>query len=234
MQSLCFSSADALPPGIEVFRLDLDLAREAEASDAWHVLIPDEHTRAARFVRNADRVRFAATRATLRQLLAQRMGCAPMDLVLGAGPHGKPFVQHAADPRLAPLFNVAHSGAHALIALADPAQVSDIGVDIERVDAGIELQAMAGMVFTPRERDAIDAAADPVAAFFLRWSGKEAVLKALGLGITEHLQSIGLQPDGAHGLAIETAMAEWASLQAGTLAAPQGYAAALAWRVVAR
>ena len=226
-QPIAFSSGTALPPGIEVFRLDLDLDEEAEASAAWRVLTPQEQVRAGRFVRRADRVRFATARATLRTLLAKHLDCAPADLVFGAGPHGKPFLEHAA----APLFNIAHSGAHALVALADPARVSDIGVDIERVDPGIELHAMADMVFTPQEREAIDAAADPVAAFFLRWSGKEAVLKAIGVGITEHLQSIGLRPDGPHGLAIDTPIAEWATVQAGVLAAPPGYAAALAWRL---
>ena len=119
---------EALSQGIEVFRLDLDLM--AELSDSLPHLTPEERRRAARFVRAADRLRFAQTRAAARRLLGRRLGCCPADVPLAVGVHGKPFVDE--DPQRAPVFNVSHSGVHALIALADPCGVLHLGVDIEQ------------------------------------------------------------------------------------------------------
>ncbi|GKT17865.1 hypothetical protein AVHY2522_16700 [Acidovorax sp. SUPP2522] len=58
---------DALPAGIEIFRLDLDL--QADAQQALQHLTPEERSRAWRYVRRADRVRFAQTRNAVRCLL---------------------------------------------------------------------------------------------------------------------------------------------------------------------
>lgn len=217
---------DALPPGIEAYRLDLDLA--SDPLHAWPILTPDERAQAARFAQRADRVRFAATRAAARRLLARRLHCCPAEVPLGRSRHGKPFVDD--DAQDLPLFNVAHAGAHALIAIADAACVRDVGVDIERCSAGMDTQAILGIAFTRQERDAVRAAADPLAAFYLRWVGKEAVLKALGVGLSQDLRSIGIRPAADRVLAVDCGRLAWTPVQAIALAAPQGYAAALAWR----
>jgi len=210
-----------LPAGIAVFRLDLDLDTEPGALRAS--LAPDEDARMQRFVQRADRVRFAAARTALRGLLAERMGCAALDVRFESGPHGKPFV------RGAPRFNVAHSGAHALIALADAAAGLEVGVDIERCTPGIDIAGMGQLVFSPAEREALRTADDPLAGFYLRWTGKEAVLKAIGVGIADHLQSIDIAPGAGDAIAIGTRMPAWAMARAVRLEAPPGYAAALAW-----
>ncbi|RST55765.1 4'-phosphopantetheinyl transferase family protein [Variovorax sp. MHTC-1] len=217
---------DALPPGIEAYRLDLDLTSDPMRS--WPVLTPGERAHAARFARHADRVRFAATRAATRRLLARRLDCCPAEVPFGETGHGKPFVD--GDAQDLPLFNVTHSGAHAVIAIADAACVRDVGVDIERCDAGVDTQAILGVAFTREECDAVWAAADPLAAFYVRWVGKEAVLKAIGVGLAQDLHSIGIRLAGDRLLAVDCERAAWTSVQAITLAAPQGYAAALAWR----
>lgn len=72
------SVREAMSQGIEVFRLDLDLS--AELSDSLPHLTPEERGRAARFVRAADRLRFAQTRAATRRLLGRRLGCCPADV----------------------------------------------------------------------------------------------------------------------------------------------------------
>jgi 4'-phosphopantetheinyl transferase len=105
-----------------------------------------------------------------------------------------------------------------------------VGVDIERCDAGMDTRPMLEAVFTQEECDAVRAAADPLAAFYLRWVGKEAVLKAIGVGLAQDLRSIRIRPAGDRVLAVGCEGAARISVQAVALAAPQGYAAALAWR----
>lgn len=217
---------DPLPAGIEVYRLDFDLT--IEASEARRVLTPDERAKADRFARTADRVRFTATRAALRNLLARRVGCEPAEAPLVASSHGKPFIECAVGN--APQFNVSHSGSHALIALGDARTVTEIGIDIEACKADVDVDAISSLAFTTCECEEVRNAADRLYALYTRWVGKEAVLKAIGVGVAGHLKSIGIRP-GANGrFALECAVPEWKNFQAVALNAPTGYAAALAWR----
>lgn len=220
------SVREAMSQGIEVFRLDLDLS--AELSDSLPHLTPEERGRAARFVRAADRLRFAQTRAATRRLLGRRLGCCPADVPLAIGTHGKPFVDD--EPHRAPVFNVSHSGGHALIALADPGGVLHLGVDIEQHKPDLDAEVMLDAVCTDQERASVRRTPDRLAAFYQRWVGKEAVLKAIGIGVAEHLRSIGISPGGDGRLAIACAVPDWNGFQAMALPAPPGYAAALAWR----
>ena len=216
---------DPLPAGIDVYRLDFDLGTEAAA--ARQVLAPAERAKADRFARTADRVRFTATRAALRSLLAQRVGCAPAEVPLASGPHGKPFLDVAGD---APLFNLSHSGAHALIVLGDARVVSEVGIDIEECKDDVDTEAIFSLAFTGRECREVRDAGDRLQALYSRWVGKEAVLKAIGVGVAEHLKSIGLHPGADGRYALECAVPEWTNFQAMALEAPADYAAALAWR----
>lgn len=216
---------DALPVGIEVHRLDLDL--NMEALKAWPVLTTEERRRASAFSRSADRVRFAATRAAARELLAARMECRPAEVPLSAGAHGKPFVDVDGD---APLFNISHSGRHALIVLADARDVREVGIDIEECRRGVDAEAMLDLAFTEHECREIRSEVDRLDALYRRWVGKEAVLKAIGVGVAEHLRCIGVHHDASGRLAVECALPEWTCFKAMPLVAPPGYAAALAWR----
>lgn len=180
---------------MQVWLLTLELASPVPEG-AWALLDEAERVRCLRFAQLADRVRFACTRATLRTLLASRLGCAPRDVVFEFGPNGKPA---AADPR-APRFNVSHSGEHALLAMSARREV---GVDIERHLAAEVLPELMD-VFTPPERAQCRQGQD-VQAFFDLWAAKEAVLKAWGEGIGERLQqmTVRLTPGGPHGLSVE-------------------------------
>lgn len=217
---------DPLAEGIEVYRLDFDLAAEPEA--ARQLLTPAERAKADRFARTTDRVRFTEGRAALRSLLAERVGCEPADVPLASSAHGKPFIELA--PGAAPPFNISHSGAHALIALGDARTVSEVGVDIEECRAEVDMEAIASLAFNDREFNEVRNAADRPRALYSRWVAKEAVLKAVGVGVAEHLKSIGIHFDAEGRIALESAVPGWTNFQAVALQAPPGYAAALAWR----
>lgn len=137
----------------------------------------DERERAARFHRREDGERFLFAHGTLRLVLADYLQCDPLALRFGAHANGKPFVE-GADIE----FNLSHSGALALIAVARGRRV---GVDVEQVRPMPDLERVAGRVCTPGERATLAGLASPQRdhAFLAMWTRKEALAKATGEGI---------------------------------------------------
>lgn len=142
------------------------------------LLSVEERARADRLRHAGARRDFIVSRAALRRVLGALLGLPPQAVELDIGAHGK--------PRLAaggPHFNLSHSGDLALIAVcADHA----VGVDLEQTGRGLtQLDAIAEAYFSPTERAAYAAlpAADRGRAFYRVWTRKEAVAKALGLGM---------------------------------------------------
>lgn len=209
----------SLTADVEAFRLDLDLVGPASDAD-WAVLSGDERERASRFFKHEDRIRSIATRAALRRLLAERLRREPGALRFTAGTYGKPLLQDAEGLE----FNVSHSGGFALIALS---RSGAVGVDIERRNETADVVGLARLTLSASERAAVGALG--AEAFFERWVVKEAVLKALGLGIAEQLQAFSVWPGaGERAYELRHAQEDWSSLCAWKLDAPSGYAAALA------
>jgi 4'-phosphopantetheinyl transferase len=173
------------PDDVDVWRLRFDFqdARPGEMP----FLDAAERAKAARYMRLPDQVRFASTRSALRALLGEALGMDPRDVPLVVSERGKPMLADSLGNTLS--FNVSHSGDHALIALS---QRRGVGVDIERINESIDWRGLARLVCTPEERQAIEDAPHPLqpAQFFRCWTAKEALLKTLGLGITEGLLAL--------------------------------------------
>ncbi len=150
-----------------------------------------ELERAARYRQPADRVRFVATRRTLRELLSRNLGVEPGRLRFATARHGRPELVGFANLS----FNVSHSGDHALIAISE---VRCVGIDIERIDPALDWQELMGLVCTEDERQALTV--EPIwlqrQSFFRCWTAKEAVLKTLSLGIAEGLRALTVGPAG--------------------------------------
>ncbi|MBY4899190.1 4'-phosphopantetheinyl transferase superfamily protein [Cupriavidus sp. AU9028] len=244
-----FGSTEPLPspvPQVGLWLLELREDADAATAEATvfaaaSTLSADELARCAALKRPADRVRFAATRSALRRLLAERMDCSATSLAFATSAFGKPLLAKPGAPR----FNVSHAGGCAAIAIADS---GDVGIDIERVNTDLaqqELRAMAAHCFTRRERGWLEGHAPQEwpGAFHTLWSRKEALLKALGLGIADHLQHVSVaiasEGEGRGNRSGDTVRSESARLAitAGELArirlhglqAPAGYVAAMAW-----
>ena len=236
---------EAIPSDVEVFRLDLDPGAEVPVEDR-QVLSREEAVRAGRFHHRADRVRFARTRAALRRLIGDRLGIAASAVRFDVNHRGKPRI-HCACSATPPLrFNVSHSGAHALIAVSPRRSV---GLDIERRDPDRDQAELWSLILSPRERAASERERPE---FFDCWSAKEAVLKAVGIGVGDHLQRLsvlmsgrddlfGGEPGEARSASPESAGTDrswfrlhcegvaWPGIRACRLPVPSGYAAALAW-----
>ena len=136
-----------------------------------------ERARAARFRRPGDGDRFLAAHGALRAIMAGYLQSDPRTLRFEVGAWGKPALAHS---DLA--FNLSHSGARALVAVARGRQV---GVDVERLRPIPELEGLMARVCTPEE--CAELAAEPPTqregAFLALWTRKEALAKMTGAGL---------------------------------------------------
>lgn len=148
-------------------------------------LSPDEMARAARFVFERDRRRFARGRARTRALLGGYLGIDAGQLRFEYESHGKPRLasgQGGSDLD----FNVSHSETLLAVAISS---AGPVGVDVEAVRCLDDRDALARRTFAPAEVRCLEslAAEDRDAGFFRAWTRKEAFVKALGEGLSHPL-----------------------------------------------
>jgi 4'-phosphopantetheinyl transferase len=164
--------------------LQIDPARQQALE---RQLRADERQRAGRFMCDEPRQSFIASRAALRSILGRYLGTLPTEVPIVCDGYGKPgLAGRAAESGLR--FNLAHSGQLALVAVAFGC---DVGVDVEALRPIEHWRGIAARYFHPDEAAAIAAAApsNRNAAFLRCWTRKEAILKAVGVGLAQSLQS---------------------------------------------
>jgi 4'-phosphopantetheinyl transferase len=181
----------AEPPVLEadethVWAVRLNIADD-EHDGCRASLSADESQRAAEFQVDGPRRQYIVTRAALRTLLGKYLDQRPESICFRIGPQGKP--QLVGEEAAAELkFNVSHSGDLALIVVTLGAEV---GVDVEQVRNVSHLEQIAKRYFHPEEAAEV-LSAQPAArgqAFFRCWTAKEAVLKAVGSGLSGRLDT---------------------------------------------
>jgi 4'-phosphopantetheinyl transferase len=164
---------------VQIWVLD-DSLIETACTALANTLSHDEQQRARSYRQAKHRHRFVARRSVLRGLLGAYLSCRPESLRFDVTPFGKPLLKEPNDARLA--FNVSHTEGTALLAFAWDCM---IGVDIERRTGNLDIRDVGRGVFSSIEQKAIDTAqADPAATLFKIWTRKEALLKALGTGLS--------------------------------------------------
>jgi 4'-phosphopantetheinyl transferase len=165
---------------VHVWRARLDWPPEY-VSRLEQTLSPDERERADRFYFPADQMRYLIGRALSRILLGYCLGIAAGGVRFEYNAKGKPgLATNLSQTSLN--FNVSHSGDFVLVALA---YGCSLGIDIERIRAYIDVDAIAERFFSVSER--LSLAALPASmrheAFFACWTRKEAYIKAHGDGL---------------------------------------------------
>jgi 4'-phosphopantetheinyl transferase len=161
--------------------------------EAWAVLSADERLRAEQFRIVAPRRRFTAARAALRALLSRYLDTPAAEIALTEDSNRKPRL--APQSSSMPLhFNLAHSDELSLVAMSHGCEV---GVDVERLRSVSHWKEIARRYFHEAESRAIlNSVREERAQMFLRcWTAKEAVLKALGVGLSGSLTSFAVPVD---------------------------------------
>lgn len=145
------------------------------------LLSPAERARAERVSDRQVALGFVLGRWLVRSVLGTALGISPEAVPLVEGAHGKPLLESGTTGDLA--FNLAHSGALAVLAVAAGAA---IGVDLECLRPLNDAQRLARRILTPREMRRYRGLAEHEreAVLFAAWVRKEAVLKASGAGVS--------------------------------------------------
>jgi 4'-phosphopantetheinyl transferase len=188
------------PPAFPTARVDIwrvRLDKPPQSGCEASILSPDEIARAGRFHFEKDRIHFTRCRRALRRILADYLAIAASEICFEYPTSGKPQLAADQNPR-ALQFNVSHSADIALIAVSSEHR---LGVDVERIRADLDVDALAERFFSLRERAGLRALPDHlrVSGFFACWTRKEAFLKATGDGLSFPLAdlSVTTHPDRA-------------------------------------
>lgn len=219
---------DAPPPfgarDIHCWLFALETAAGEDLLDA------SERGRAARFRFDRDRRRFIAGHDKTRRILGKYLDTPPQDLEFVAGDHGRPALKGGAVN-----FNYSRSEQWGLLAVS---QASILGADIEAVRMRDDLPDVARAHFSAAEQSALGAfsGAAWTDAFFNCWTRKEAIVKAMGLGLAASLSSFDVSVGPGERPEIERAVGESAVARKWALCAfnpLDGYQAAIATNIAA-
>lgn len=136
-----------------------------------------ERARAARFRFDQHRLGYAAAHALKRHALDRFTG-APRPWRFATGAHGKPRL----DPPFDRVhFNLSHTDGLVAVALS---RSGEIGVDVESTAREPDEATFARLILAPQERAELDGCEDRPNRLLRRWVAKEALVKAIGLGLS--------------------------------------------------
>lgn len=180
------------PPGLapgeaHVWAVPLGVGESVRRA-AFEALTEDERIRANEFRIEDARTRFVVTRGTLRILLGRYLERRPDEITFTVETYTKPCLALPNSAATDVRFNVSHSGELALIAVTTGCEV---GVDVEQLRPVKQMDEIAVRYFHRLEIDALQATKkkERSAAFFRCWTAKEALLKAVGSGISAALDA---------------------------------------------
>lgn len=167
---------------------------ESLANTLFLGLSQDEQLRAMRFVFPRDRIRFIIARARLRQILSRYLDCLPEDITFTYNAYGKPNLSVIMPGDIQ--FNVSHSHSLALYIVTQGYQA---GIDVELIENQSDREAIAARFFAPGEIAALQALppAERPLAFLNGWTRKEALFKAMGMGLSFSLKDCELALDSS-------------------------------------
>lgn len=144
-----------------------------------------ERMRAEQFHFDKDRKCFIASRGILRTILAHYLSVEPTRLQFCYGKNGKPrLADMFGRPTIS--FNLSRSNRIALYAFT---RYREIGVDIEQIHEISEMEQIAERFFSVKENISLCALPERKKreAFFNLWTRKEALMKAIGDGLSRPL-----------------------------------------------
>ena len=182
-----------------------------------------EHARAGRFRFDSDRLRFVLRRAFARRVLAHYLDVEPAAVGIRPSLLGRPEL----DPPCDLAFNTSHSDGMAVIAVA---QGQRVGIDIERVREIDDALDIAEGLFAAREIEWLRLVSPGSCprAFLALWTRKEAVVKALGGGLSIPLDGFTVLANASRETGRPSDLPGSLPLVLTDLSEPQGYVGAIA------
>lgn len=175
-------------PSVIIHCVTLDESDD-HAATLFKLLAADERARQERFLIPLVRKRFGICRAKLRVALSDLLNIEPQKLAFEYNSQGKPCLAGKLAKQLH--FNVSHSEGWAVFAFS---RFSPVGIDIELFERRTKFETLVAQILSSAEITELDKqpAADRDRLIMQTWVAKEALLKAMGLGIGVGMHSIEL------------------------------------------
>lgn len=196
------------PNHVHLWTVPLEQPDE-EVEQCARLLSYEERGVAAKFQFAEHRRRYVVAHAALRRILAGYLEQEPAEIQFTQAPGRKPRLLCGDSP----CFNLSHSCELAMVAVSS---TREVGVDIEQHRDLDDFELLARDVFAADEelRWRAHPGAARTSAFYNQWTMKEALLKAMGVGLAANLRQI----------SVDAARPAWQGMQA---VAPAGYSAAV-------
>ena len=181
------SSPDLAVGQVHIWRISLKQP-ETVCQILSDSLTSDEIARADRFRFDDGRRRFVVGRGILRSILAGYLETKPQEIRFQYGPQGKPSLEKMYE-NAGLNFNLAHT--RDLVVCACTRQC-EIGVDVEHIHPVDEIDRIARRIFSEGDYLAWNHLPDELrlTAFYRCWTQKEALIKALGYGLSQPMSQL--------------------------------------------
>lgn len=156
-----------------------------------NLLSSEEKQRADGYVFFKDYSHFVIRRAILRLILSFYTRVPPKNIALIANQHGKPQL----DPKKSEFqlsFNGSHANDFVYYAIS---YESNVGIDIEHVQENQHVEGLAKVILNSEEYKIFEklSISERNDFFYRHWSLKEALVKAIGVGLVYPLQEIHIE-----------------------------------------
>jgi 4'-phosphopantetheinyl transferase len=175
----------------EVHIWRINISQNIKRLEQFEALLTAEETlRAGKYRQQKDTYRFIVSRGAQRIILGRYLNTPPAQLQFVLGDNKKPYLIGDSGEILH--YNLSHSGDWIVLAIAK----LPVGADVELVDPVFPFHDILEDNFSRAEADYISASPE---RFFTLWTRKEAILKATGQGLGDHLK-ITPALDGEHSL----------------------------------
>jgi 4'-phosphopantetheinyl transferase len=200
MEDVAGRSRSTLDTGIPIVHLhsqSTEALSEAALHDAARILSTEECERCDRLRFKESRRDFVAAHALLRRSLsAYSPRHAPEGWSFETGPMGKPALIRVSTANELIEFNLSHTRGFVACSISSVR----VGLDVERINPETKYFEIAERFFHAKEISALRTLPphDGAIRFIELWTLKEALLKGLGLGISEELRdtSFDIQDSG--------------------------------------
>lgn len=198
------ASFNDVPPPVNYPRLEFRNLRNqvhiwAVDLDQWNVphgealqMLPEyEKMKAERFRHDMLKTRYIKGRYALRLLLGMYLGTGFYDQTFHVNTFGKPSLKNTPDQD-AIHFNLSHSDNACVFVFR---QDGDIGVDVEKIKDLPDMDGIVERFFSPLEKEKLLSLTENTRkkSFFQYWTRKEALLKAMGRGLSFPLDQLDVE-----------------------------------------
>jgi 4'-phosphopantetheinyl transferase len=140
--------------------------------------------------KNNSRLQTVCGELLARYSVGKFVGNASQEIKLVFGEKGKPHIDNLPEVH----FNISHSGHYVVCAVA----ASEVGIDVERVRK-VNLRIAERFFSAPELNDLMALDEESRKQYFITlWTIKESYLKAIGRGLTQHLNSFTIVRDGSN------------------------------------